>query len=138
MSASPVFTVTPRMAGVNSGGSTNSTKTLAGADNTVVVIAGAANGSVIRRVSVVQNGTGASTNLNIVRFYIYDGTSYYLVHEKSLGGAVTPSGTVIGIREEIVELIGRLLPSALYQLKVGFSAAAAGDTFCVTAEVEDL
>jgi hypothetical protein len=138
MSASPVFFITPRVAGVNSGASANSVKTLAGTNNTVAVIAGTANGSIINRVSVVQNGTGASTANNICRFYIFDGTSYYLVHEVNLGGAVTPSATVVGIRISVPELVGLKLPTAAYVLHVGFSAAAAGDTFTITAEVADL
>ena len=139
MSAAPIFFVTPRTGGINSPGAVHSVKTLAGAfaDNTAQVVAGGAAGSVISRVTVVQNGTGASTANNICRFYIYDGTSSYLVHEVNLGAAVTPSAILIGIRVEIPELIGRKLPSALHQLRVGFSAAAAGDTFTITAEVED-
>jgi hypothetical protein len=138
MSASPVFFVTSRVAGVNSGGSANSVKTLAGANNTVAVIAGVAAGSIIQRVRVVQNGTGASTANNICRFYIFDGTSYYLVHEVNLGAAVTPSATVVGISIPVPELVGIKLPSNTYLLHVGFSAAAAGDTFTITAEVTDL
>lgn len=138
MSATPAFFVTPRTTGVNSGGGINSDKSLTGANNTVTAATGSANGSVISRVTVVQNGTGASSVSCIVRFYIYDGTNYYLVHELNLGASVTPSATVIGIRAEIPELSGRKLPGATYLLKVGFSAAAAGDTFTITTELEDL
>ena len=138
MSASPNFFITPRTAGVNSSGSATSVKTLAGANNTVAVIAGSANGSTIERVTVVQNGTGASTANNICRFYIYDGTSYYLVHEVNMGGSVTPSATVLGARIFVPELVGEKLPSASYVLHVGFSAAAAGDTYTIKATVADL
>jgi uncharacterized protein (UPF0333 family) len=138
MSAAPVFFVGPRVVGVNSSGAANSVKTLAGANNTVAVATGGAAGSIIQRVFVVQNGTGASTANNICRFYLYDGTSYYLVHEVNLGGAVTPSATVIGIRITVPELVGIKLPSNTYVLHVGFSAAAAGDTFTISAEVVDL
>lgn len=138
MSASPVFFVTPRHGVVNSNASANTTKTLAGTNNISTVIAGTANGSVIERVSVVQNGTGASTANNIARFFVFDGTNYALLHEVNLGGSVTPSATVVGIRITVPELVGIKLPSAVHTLVVGFSAAAAGDTFTITAQVSDL
>ncbi len=138
MSAAPVFFVTPRHGVVNSNASANSVKTLAGTNNTSTVIAGVANGSIIERVTVVQNGTGASTANNICRFYVFDGTNWALVHEVNLGGSVTPSAVAVGIRITVPELVGVKLPSASHNLQVGFSAAAAGDTFTITAQVADL
>jgi hypothetical protein len=38
----------------------------------------------------------------------------------------------------VPELVGIKLPTNAYVLHVGFSAAAAGDTFTVSAEVVDL
>jgi hypothetical protein len=45
---------------------------------------------------------------------------------------------VVGISIPVPELVGIKLPSNTYLLHVGFSAAAAGDTFTITAEVTDL
>ena len=137
MSASPNFFVTSRVIGVNSGASANVLKTLAGTTNTVAVIAGVAAGSIISRVLVVQNSAAASTANNICRFFILYGTSYFLIHEVNLGGAVTPSTTVIGFRITVPELVGVKLPSDTHVLHVGFSAAAAADSCTVTAEVVD-
>ena len=137
MSASPVFFVTPRHAVINSGGSANTDKTLATANNLVTAISGVAAGSIIERVVLVQNGTGASTTSNIARFFIHDGTNFALVHEVNLGATVTPNTTTIGIRITVPELVGIKLPSASHSLRVGFSFAAAGDTFAITAQVAD-
>jgi hypothetical protein len=137
MSASPVFFITPRINGVNTSASNNDTKTLAGTNNTVAVIAGVATGTIIERVIVVQNDAAASVADNIIRFYIFDGTSYFLVHELALGGSVTPSATVIGKRFAVPEIVGMKLPTASYVLHVGLSNAAT-DSFTVTAQVVDL
>ncbi len=137
MSAAPVFFVTPRHGVANSNASANTVKGLTGVNNTSTPIAGVANGSIIERVIVAQNGTGASTANNICRFYLFDGTNWALVHEVNLGGSVTPSATVPGIRIPIPELVGLKLPSASHNLQVGFSAAAAGDTFTITVQVAD-
>ena len=139
MSASPVFFVTPRHAGADSTGSANSVTTRSGANNLATVVTGAAGGSIIERVTIVQNGTGASTANNIARFYIYDGTTNFdLVHEVNLGASVTPSATVLGTRITVPEVVGFKLPSASYSLRVWFSAAAAGDDYTITAQVADL
>lgn len=137
MSAAPVFYTTPRVSGVNSGGAANSVKTLAGTNNTVAVVAGVSPGSMVKRVTVVQNGTAISTANNLCRFFVFNGTSYFLVHEVNLGAAVTPSATVLGIRITVPELVGLVLPASTDVLHVGFSAAAAGDTFTITAEMAD-
>jgi len=138
MSAAPVFFVTPRHGSANSTGSANSDKTRATANNLATVVAGVAAGTIIERVTIAQNGTGASTANNIARFYIHDGTNFDLVHEVIPSvGAVTPSATVIGIRFTVPELVGFKLPSASHSLRVGFSAAAAGDTFTIAAQVAD-
>ena len=140
MSASPVFFVTPRHGVINSGGSANTAATLAGANNTVTVIAGSANGTIIERITLAQNSAyaAASTANNIARFYIYDGTSYALVHEVNLGASVTRQATNIGIRITVPELVGYKLPSATHTLVAGFSAVAAGDSMTITAQVADL
>lgn len=138
MSAAPVFFVTLRQGSANSTGSANSDKSRASANNLATVVTGSANGSIIQKVTVVQNVAAASTASCIFRAYIHDGTNFDLVYEKNLGGSVTPSATVIGIREVASELVGLKLVSASYSLRVGFSAAAAGDSFTVRAEVGDL
>jgi len=137
MSAAPVFFTTLRQGSANSTGSTNSDKSRASANNLATVVTGGASGSIIQRVSVVQNVAAASTANNIVRAYIHDGTNFDLILEKNMGGAVTPSATVIGIRETLPELVGVKLPSSSHSLRVGFSAAGAGDSFTVRAEVGD-
>lgn len=141
MSAAPIFYVTPRQAGADcTAAAANAIKLYLTADNLALVIAGAAGGSMIQRVTIVQTGVGASTANNIARFFLNDGTGYNLVHEANIGASITSSATVAGPRITVPELVGMKLPDTTWKLYVGFSVigtVGTANVYRITAEVAD-
>lgn len=95
------------------------------------VITGAASGTRLSKITVKAVGTTAA---GVVRFFIYNGTTYYLIHELLIP-VVTSSSTAnaysaILAETTNIDLLPIVLPSGSYSLRATTSVA---QSFVVTA-----
>ena len=137
MSAAPIFYITPRTAGAQCSASAQTLKTVAGADNTVSLITGAAGGSLITRVHIANAGTLGASAANTARFYLLNSASYYLVAEIAIA-SITSSASVAGFEADIPDCAGLILPDANWSLRFGMSVnGATVDIYTATVQVLD-
>ena len=141
MSATPVFAVTPRFASGVTVATLDTVRGAAGsATGKVTIITGAASGTRINKVRVVNVGAeaGGAPTAAVARFWIYDTVTYALVSEVEMA-ATAPTSTAAGARKEAPDLVGLILPSASYSLVYGISTAGTGqDAYMATVEAADI
>lgn len=87
MATSPIFTGTPKaVAKLVSAANTNRD----GTGTIVDIWSGGSSGSRIERVKIIARGT---TTAGVIRLYLHDGTTYFLI-EEILVTAITPSTSI--------------------------------------------
>lgn len=129
MAIAPAFANTPRI-GIGQISVANTNRD--GTGSVVTVLAGGANGTLIR---VVRIQATATTTAGIVRLYIYDGVNTRLVRELRID-AKTPSGTVEAYFTQLV-FIGDdllILPSASHELRASTHNAEAFNVIAIGAD----
>jgi hypothetical protein len=138
MSAAPIFYTTPRTTGGLNATAASTGKTLAAPTNLTEIAVGGANGSLVQQVVVENTTTSAPTATNILRFFLYDGTNYFLKVEHAISGATAGSATVPGYRALVPELAGLRLPSATWKLYFGIGTyTGAQDVYLASVDVLD-
>lgn len=127
MNTSPVLPATPRIGAVAIS-TANTNRDGTGTIGTLVT--GVATGTVVDRVRWKAT---VATTAGMLRFFVHDGSTYYLIHEEDIAASGALSGTVQATEGEWVpdDLI---LPTASYSLRVSTHNAEA---FNVVAYVRD-
>ncbi len=127
MNTSPVIPATPHVAAIKvATANTN----LDGTGTIGTLVTGVATGTVVDRIR--WKGEVASTD-GMLRFFLHDGSTYYLIHEESVAATGALSATVQSAEGEWApdDLI---LPSASYSLRVSTHQA---QSMVVTAHCRD-
>lgn len=141
MATTPAFAITPRFGYGVATAALDTLRGLSPSANIVTLLTGVAAGTRINRVRVRHVGAeaGGAPADTVLRFWIFDGTSYVLVHEEAVASATAPTGTAAGYGRDIPELAGIVLPSASHTIVFGSSAwAAAKDNMLASVEGADL
>jgi hypothetical protein len=127
MNTSPVIPATPRLALLNVA-TANTARDGTGTIGTLVT--GVATGTVVDRIR--WKGVVAST-AGMLRFFLHDGSTYFLIHEETIGATGAISGTVQSAEGEWApdDLI---LPSASHSVRVSTNNA---ESINVCAHVRD-
>ena len=125
VNTTPVFTKAPEL-GLVSIATANAN--LDGTGTIGTLYTAGADGAWVERVSMKAIVT---TTAGMLRFYVYDGTNYFLIHEETVA-AITKSATVPAWE---AEWLCRIKLQATYSLRVSTEKA---ETFKITAHAESL
>lgn len=121
MASTPAYASTPRVASANLTSALGGTRqTPTGATS---LITAAASGTVINRAVIINSGSGDPAD-NVVAFYLYNGTTFYLYTEVDLGDQAAPT-TALAAPTVTVPFSDLVLPTGWF-LYVGIRVRASG------------
>jgi hypothetical protein len=127
MSDTPKFASTPRISKGRTTGALTSTQRLVTTvlpTNAVEVIQGGTNGTLVDRIKMVNLdpvGTAITDAAQVYRFFLFDGTNYYLFHEVNSGTIAAPTVTAAGYQQ--VEFFNPpiVLPGVAWKIFAGIT-----------------